>query len=235
MRQICCMLLSGALVLGSAAVPLNGGNRGETEKVQEVFDVLKKFEAGYLARDLSKVDAFCDELFDKEDSIIMGTSGFGVGRGEWFEGHAAVKKIIDHDWRNWDDIKLKVTKSGIRVEGNTAWAVILGTAESRKVKEKEYERVLRSIYRTIEANREDTSEGIDLEVLLWVSHFSSRMLFEFVPHKGDEYIYPLRITAVLVKKKDRWQFRLVSYTFPVYGGIPDFKITREEKEKITGR
>lgn len=234
MKRILCMLVVGALVLVSAIFPLNAENKKVTKSEQEILEVLKKFQAGYTARDVSKVAEFCEELFDKQDSIILGTSGFGRGYGEWYDGLEEVKKIIENDWRNWDDVKLKLTASGIRIEGNTAWVVILGTAESRKVKRDEYEKVLGSIYRTIEANKADKSEGMPLEVLLWVNYFSAKMLNEFVPW-GDEYIYPLRITAVLVKKSGKWMFRLMDFTFPVRGGFPDFKITREEIDKITGR
>jgi hypothetical protein len=229
MKRIQSFVLFGMLVLLVFVVSGNAKVEGTEKQKQEVMEVLKKFQAGYTARDVSKVDEYVNDLFDSEDIFVIGTSAYKPGNFEWCEDIKAVKKVIESDWKNWGNLKLKIENARIRIEGNIAWVAILGVSEERNVKKNSYDRAIKSIARTIELNKDDKSEGISREIMFWILQYTSRQLSEY-EQGGDEFIYPLRITAVLVKKKGKWMFRQMNFAFPVTV-IPDVRIPKEDNNK----
>jgi len=71
------------------------------QNISDVRTVLQKFQDGYAARDLARLDEFM-QLFVQDDSIEM--IGIGAAKraaNEWFEGLARVREIIESDWRYW--------------------------------------------------------------------------------------------------------------------------------------
>ena len=63
-----------------------------------VRSTLQKFQDGYTARDVTKLDEFM-QLFVQDESIEM----IGVGASkraadEWFEELARIREIVDGDW-----------------------------------------------------------------------------------------------------------------------------------------
>ncbi|MFN2153412.1 MAG: hypothetical protein ACK2T5_17555, partial [Anaerolineales bacterium] len=60
-------------------------------KIQQVRDVLQKFQDGYTTRDKSKLDDFMG-LFAPTDEIeLIGVGAFERGGREWFNGRAAIR------------------------------------------------------------------------------------------------------------------------------------------------
>ncbi len=229
MKPILNFISVGILVLVMITMPINGKGEGTEKQRQEIIEVLKKLQVGYDQRDLTKVDEYAQGLFDPEDCLVIGIESSGTKAHEWFEGIEGVKKLLELDWKYWDDLKMKIGDTRIRIDGNTAWLVVPCTSENHRKKKEVYDIAVRSIARTLEANKDDKSDEISREILLWVTQHSSRFLWEY-EQQNDEFLYPLRIMAVLVKKKGKWLFRQMSFAFPTRG-IPDVRINKKEKKK----
>lgn len=228
MKRFFCMLVIGIFVLGSVLVPLDGQSKQRTKAEKEVLEVLKKFQAGYTARDVAKLDEFMSELFDPEDCLIAGTTSYGPGSMEWSDTMDSMRKLVEYDWKHWDDLKMEVDEARIRVNGNTAWVAFWGTSEGTKVKRGEYDRALKEIVMVIKHCEKDEEEEISLVVMLYVLKKVARYLERYVP-SGNEYIYPIRATIVLQKKKGKWLIQLMDFAFPDKD-IPDVQVAREEEK-----
>ena len=95
--------------------------------LRDVRAVLQKFQDGYTARDLSKLDGFM-QWFVQDDSIEM--IGIGASKraaNEWFEGVERVREIIESDWKYWGDVRLDVDGAKITSHGAVAWLSTTGT------------------------------------------------------------------------------------------------------------
>lgn len=227
MKRIFCLLVISALIMGSVLVPLNGEEKAavkRTKAEKEVLEVLKKFQAGYDARDVSKLDEYVADLFDPDDAMIAGTISYGPKTREWCEGIEEIKGLIKYDWEHWDDLKMLVDDARIRVKGKVAWVAMWGTSEAVKDKESEYKRALEEVGRVVEKNKDRKIEGINLLVMMHILKKTSKYLHRYVP-AGNEYIYPIRTTIVLEKKKGKWLVQLMDFAFPD-DDIPDVRIYR---------
>src|SRR5512135_3422552 len=99
----------------------------QTNTQDEVNLTLQKFQDGYTARDVTKLDEFM-QLFVQDESIEM--IGIGASKRaatEWFEGHNRIREIVESDWRYWGDVKLDVKGAKITTNGETAWLSTTGT------------------------------------------------------------------------------------------------------------
>jgi hypothetical protein len=185
-------------------------NTGDQQGL-DVSAILNKFQAGYDKRDVSEVDEYVRDLFDEDDVLIIGTRAFSAEDKEWCEGIEAVKKIVEWDWKYWGDLKMEIEKARIRINGNTAWVAMVGTSESRQTKEAGYEKGMKAIRDW--QNQKKYQEN-PREFLLWLSYYTSRMLWDFEQTGGEEFVYPIRITAVLSNKKGKWLFNQMEFSYP---------------------
>ena len=224
MKRTFCMLMIGALIMCGLSVFLKGEEVKRTKAEEEVLEVLRKYQAGYDARDVSKLDEFVAELFDPDDCLIVGTGTTGPKTKEWSQGTALIKKLIKFDWEHWDDLKMKIEKARIRVSGDVAWAAMWGTSEGIKDKKKEYDRMLNFFSRVIEHSKKQDNKETTLAMMLLILKKAAVYLERYVP-EGDEFIFPIRVTAVLKKKKGKWLFQLMNYSFPIKD-IPNIRTYR---------
>ncbi len=226
-------LLVLALMVMLVAVLLTYGRQFETSnqrqednlQKRDILAVLKKFQASYDERDVSKIDKYIQELFDAEDVLIIGTGASAPGDSEWCEGIKAVKKIIESDWKYWDDLKMETEKARIRIEGRTAWVAFGGTSKSAQTKKSGYANGMAAIRRW--QNQSDYKEN-PREFFLWLSYYTSRMLLDYELEDGEEFIYPIRVTAVLSNKNGKWVFKQMNFAYPT--GYHKTRVS-----KITGK
>ncbi len=211
------LLFLGLMVM--LAIVLSGGrqfkvdNQRQQDNLQEqdVLAVLKKFQAGYNERDVSKADEYVRDLFDAEDVLIIGTGASAPGDGEWCEGIEAVKQIIKSDWKHWDDLKMETEKARIRINGKTAWVAFGGTSKSRQTTKSGYASGMEAIRYWQNQNKYQENPR---EFFLWLSYYTSRMLLDYELVDGEGFIYPIRITAVLSNKNGKWLFKHVNFAYP---------------------
>jgi hypothetical protein len=87
----------------------------------EVIEQLEKFQGGYTARDLERVDSFMTALFSQENLLVLGTMP-----DEIFIGPRDVSKLIYSDWNAWGDVVFLVDTAHISSAGNVAWISTIG-------------------------------------------------------------------------------------------------------------
>lgn len=88
---------------------------------EEVIEVFKQFQDGYIKRDSLIIDDFM-ELFT-EDIVCIGT-----GPKEFITGIEGVRKLTLMDWKRWYDFRIPINEIVIRVEQNVAWFALVGTS-----------------------------------------------------------------------------------------------------------
>ena len=179
-------------------------NQTEIELVRQT---LQKFQAGYIARDISKIDEFM-ELFAPTDEIeLIGVGASKRGGNEWFNGRAAIRDIIDSDWTYWGAVKIDVDNAKITVLGETAWLSVTGTLTSGDEYEKAYPFYLDQMRDLLM----DEKKSLD-DRLTDATHFGVNRLRDRMRGKGAKW--PLVITAVLVKTDGKWGFHTIHWSFP---------------------
>ena len=81
---------------------------GTNSANSEVCDVLQKFQDGYTTRDKSKLDEFMQLFAPTEEIELIGVGASERGGNEWFNGHKAIRDIIDGDWTYWGAVDIDV-------------------------------------------------------------------------------------------------------------------------------
>ncbi len=101
------------------------GRKGDAQEPVrgEVLVPLRAFQAGYTKRDPAMIPAFMDELFPKDQDILV----LGTDSGEWIEGYQRVGDFIANDWRHWGDVQLEVDNAMISAANDVAWVTTIGT------------------------------------------------------------------------------------------------------------
>jgi hypothetical protein len=101
------------------------GNASEAVR-SEILHQLNRFQEGYSKRDVSKVDSFAEQLFSKNNIVIIGTGG----PQEVVVGYKEAARLVESDWRSWGDCRILVDNAQISAFGDTAWFATVGTVKS---------------------------------------------------------------------------------------------------------
>jgi hypothetical protein len=182
------------------------------ETKQEILALLQAFQDGYTRRDVSQVDTFM-ELFTKDVEII-GTNGVKPGVDEWYVDNASAQELVEGDWQGWGDLKLDLENASIKVNGDVGWIAVSATV-STIIGTENYDSYLQNIRKFI-----DTSDLPAEQKLHFILRGGTNTVYEL--HRGDHFVWPLRLTAVVVHKEE-WKFAQVNFSFPtVY--FPDVRV-----------
>ena len=87
----------------------------------EIITQLDKFQAGCTRRDLDQVDKFIEQLFSKDNLLVLGPMP-----DEIFIGDEEVSKLIYSDWNTWGDMKFMIDTANISSAGDAAWISTIG-------------------------------------------------------------------------------------------------------------
>lgn len=174
-----------------------------SEKNTKIIHVLERFQAGYKTRDMTQVVPFFTELFvNDSDSMIVGT-----GQQEWIVGPDAIKKLVENDWKEWQDLTIDIENAHIHQEGNCAWVSTKATCTITYTMDQISEFFMKMIKSTL-----DNPEQTTTEKLFWINQVSSRILFE--KNHGKMLKYALRLSVVLVKRIEKWKIHQMHFSFP---------------------
>lgn len=178
--------------------------------IQSVRETLRQFQNGYDRRDVSRLAEF-RKLFVPEDELeVIGTGAIDPGDDEWCLGLDAAGSLFANDWEGWGDLALEVDDARIHVEGDVAWLATTGTVTMDLDVNETY---LDHLDYIKEYASEEAIEprGRLLEILRGCAN----TLFE--AEQGEQYIWPLRFTAVLVRRSGengaRWLFHQLQFSF----------------------
>lgn len=193
------------------------GQEFKNEDKKQIEEVLQSFKKGYQDRDTSKVTTWFNTLF-YDNVEIIGTFSIEPQTREWEIGRKESIKLFVSDWVGWGDVEIDLKKANIAFDGDIAWvsfpAIISrnpNNSRSRTSTES-YSNMLRNFESIIAAENEDTDEKMKL---LQIAYYSNLLMYQY--EQGDEFIWPLRISAVLQKKNDSWKFRQIHFSYPNRG------------------
>jgi len=87
----------------------------------EIMEQLELFQEGYDKRDTSILESYMDQLFSKENILILGTMP-----GEIYSGFVAAADLVSSDWLIWGDVHMLVESSNISASDSVAWFSMIG-------------------------------------------------------------------------------------------------------------
>lgn len=180
---------------------------------QEIRALLDAFQQGYIQRDLAQVDAFLD-LFS-EDIEVIGTNGQRPGVDEWYLDRASARELVHGDWEGWGDLRLDLASISIRARGDVGWIAASATV-SQTIGTENYESYLDFVRKFL-----DESTLPAQQKLHYILRGGANTVYEI--SRGDKFVWPLRLTAVVVREASGWKFAQLNFSFPtVY--FPDVRI-----------
>lgn len=185
--------------------------------IEQIREALQRFQDYYTRRDPALLDTFLELLAD-DDLEVIGTNGSQPGKEEWHLGKASAREIFLGDWQSWGDLRLDVPGARIRINGKTAWLSAAGTVSMTIPAEKNFADYLSFIRQYL-----DSSSASAKEKLLYILRGGNNTLFEL--HRGENFVWPLRFTAVLTLQGEDWKFQHMQFSFPtIY--FPDVRILK---------
>lgn len=180
---------------------------------QEISALLHAFQEGYLHRDLTQVDTFM-ELFTPEAEVI-GTNGLRPGVDEWYTNRETARELVAGDWEGWGDLRLDMDAASIQVRGDVGWIAVPATV-SQTIGAENYDSFL-----TFVKNFLDTSDLPAEQKLHYILRGGTNTVYEL--RRGEKFVWALRLTAVVVRAGERWQFAQMNFSFPtIY--FPDVRL-----------
>jgi hypothetical protein len=180
----------------------------ENVSASQVRSAFQKFQDGYTARDVARLDEFM-KLFVQDDSIEMiGVGASKRSANEWFEGSARIREIVESDWLYWGDVQFDVEGARITVRGEAAWLSTTGTVTQTKAFDTAIEFHLNDMKAIFD--RADLSAD---QKLMEATHYGIRRMYE--RSKGIGHSWPFTFTAVLLKEGNEWHIHTIHWSMPV--------------------
>ena len=90
----------------------------------EIMEQLEMFQEGYEKRDTSILESYMDQLFSRENMLILGTMP-----GEIYSGYVEAADLVSSDWLLWGDVYMLVESSNISASDSVAWFSMIGHVE----------------------------------------------------------------------------------------------------------
>lgn len=180
---------------------------------QEIRSLLQTFQDGYTRRDVSQVDTFMD-LFTA-DAHVIGTNGIRPGVDEWYTNRAAARELVRGDWEGWGDVRLDLASAAVQTKGDVGWIAASATV-SQTIGSENYASFLEFAKTFIE-----TSDLSAEQKLYFILRGGTNTVYEL--SRGENFVWALRLTAVVVRDANRWQFAQIHFSFPtIY--FPDVRL-----------
>jgi hypothetical protein len=171
-----------------------------------IRDVLQRFQDGYTRRDPAGIDAFMQLFVDGADLEVIGTSASGADRGEWCLGPEMTRDLVVSDWEYWGDLRLDLDAARIRTRGDVAWLSAPGVVSQHFDTQESYAGYLDYVRALLDEN------GDPAHKLLRIQLGCANTLYEL--GRGEDFTWPIVLTAVLVRQADGWRFTQMRFGFP---------------------
>ena len=90
----------------------------------EILKQLKQLQEGYEWRDTTILDSFMEELFSRENILILGTMP-----GEIYSGYEEAADLVSSDWLYWGDVYMMAEGANVSARDSLAWFSMIGHVE----------------------------------------------------------------------------------------------------------
>jgi len=179
---------------------------GKDEKViQDIKSILRNFQDNYTKKDFDSIGSYIKEFFiDEKD-----TSFIGAGQNSWCFGLEEIANIIKSYWEDeskyLEKIDLDIDNAVINVENSVAIIALHGK-NTRKIKEEKVcEAMIEQLSKTLNNEELSKSDLIRLSNKLVTALNNIKM--------GEEYIYPFRVTIVMINDGLKWMIKHMNLSF----------------------
>lgn len=187
---------------------------------EEIRSLVEQLQEGYHKRDFDTVDDFIRQMFcQNQDVSIIGTSAINHTSEEWCEGLDQVKQIIVDDWKYWGDFKIDFNSITLMELDNVAHLTMVGQVEETMKNESYYQYRLNLIEDVIK----DDQKSMKLK-LLDIMRGTADTLFE--TECGEDYNWPIRLSALVVKEYEQWKFKHIHFSYPITFYPPVRQLTK---------
>jgi len=214
------VILLCLFILACFQISLNGQDKDSDQKVRDqIKEFLTEFQEGYNNRDLSKVREWTHELMT-EDVHIIGTNGVFPDTGEWQTGLDKAEELFANDWKRWGVLEADIENSDIQILTPDV-VIVAMTATVTKSPENGFgrsneENIERCLRRLAELE-EDTTKSAQLK--LFTAIWDAGMVLKQT-ELGETFIWPIRISMVLIEKEGNWMMAQTHYSYPMFGYPP---------------
>jgi len=96
------------------------GNASENAR-SEIIQQLNAFQNGYVQRDTSHLEPFMEQLFSRDNILVLGTQP-----GERLSSFKRVKHLVYSDWKAFGDCRFLMNSAHVSTSGNVAWISTIG-------------------------------------------------------------------------------------------------------------
>jgi hypothetical protein len=188
------------------------------EPQKEIRSLLQAFQDGYTERDVTRLDAFMD-LFSASVEVI-GTNGVRPGHDEWYLNRDSARELVQGDWEGWGDLRLDLESASINSLGDVGWIAATATV-TQIIGAENYASFLETVKEFIEKSPLPPEQKLH-----YILRGGTNTVYEL--RRGEKFIWPLRLTAVVIHEPDGWKFAQVNFSFPtVY--FPDVRLSETPK------
>ena len=186
-----------------------------------IRSLLQAFQEGYARRDVAQLGAFMALFTD--DAEVIGTNGVKPGVDEWYTSRATAAELVKGDWEGWGDLRLDLDAASIRVQDTVGWIAATATV-TQVIGAENYASFLNFVKEFIE-----TSPLPAEQKLHYILRGGTNTVYEL--RRGERFVWPLRLTAVVVHGDAGWRFAQVNFSFPtVY--FPDVRMVETRTDGV---
>lgn len=172
--------------------------------INEVIEVLDKFQELYTKKDEDLLDDFVENTF----SIEPGLAVLGSTMNQWCFNIEDIKKLMKSHWNNennyWKTVDFKFGGAKIFANENVAWVVTIGNIKNTLSEDVQIEKTISEVKGILNKEEKSKEKALDAAKII------ASTLKEI--DMGEDYIWPFRFTSVLVKEKDAWKFHQMQFS-----------------------
>ena len=175
-------------------------------EIDEVRQLLTRFQEGYSKRDQAHLDAFMELFVTGNELEVIGTNAVEIGRDEWCFGPEAVRELVANDWKYWGEVAFDMEGARVHVRGEAAWIATTGTVKDTITRDDRYSGYLEYVKGVLEDEEmSERAKTLDLVRL------GNDIVLDLP--LSETFVWPIRFTAVAVKDKGAWRFHQMQFSF----------------------
>ena len=160
---------------------------------------LQNFNDEYMNKDKG-IDIITSKFFSDNSPLIINTDK------AVYTNQEEIKQSIEKHRANYDEMALDYENCLVNSNEDVTWIVTHGTMKKVISEENAFENTV-SIIEDIFASDVDDKEKLFRIRRKIASTFKENA-------KGEEYVWPFRFEAVVIKEKDKWVFKYLQFSLP---------------------
>ena len=169
--------------------------------MEELIELLEKFQHAYTERDFGAAEAFLSDVFVESEPVYYGTNP-----AEQCVGAARILRQLGYDWTAWGELKLDFDSLVAHDYGHSADFLITGYVDWQIGEETFLSRAVMDV-------KDMVLRGGDARELLYeLNAVSAKMLLEAA--RGERHLLPIRMSGMAVRERGKLRISHVHLSYP---------------------